>query len=216
MWAEKISSILPAGEPVEILDLCSGAGGAMPPILEDLASRGYQARATLTDLYPNPRPALHPRITWLGESVDAANISPRLAGVRTMFSAFHHFRPEAAKAILKNAFDLRRPICIFESGPDTWLGVLMMALVPVNVLLLMPFVRPFRWEFLVFTYLIPLLPFVALWDGIVSTLRIYSPRQMRELTSDLAAPDYTWEIGRLKVRGIPGGLPYAIGASPQQ
>jgi hypothetical protein len=40
-------------------------------------------------------------------------------GVRTMFSAFHHFLPDAAKAILKDAFDRRRAICIFESGSGT-------------------------------------------------------------------------------------------------
>jgi nicotinamide mononucleotide (NMN) deamidase PncC len=41
-----------------------------------------------------------------------------------MFSAFHHFRPDAAKAILKDAFDRRRAICIFESGTGGWLGAI--------------------------------------------------------------------------------------------
>ena len=50
-----------------------------------------------------------------------------------------------------------------------------------------------------------------LWDGMVSILRLYSPEQMKELTEDLQAPDYAWEIGRIQVRGIPGGLPYLIG-----
>jgi len=63
----------------------------------------------------------------------------------------------------------------------------------------------------VFTYLIPVLPLIVLWDGIVSMLRIYSPEQTKELTGDLQRPDYAWEIGRIQVRGIPGGLPYLIG-----
>jgi hypothetical protein len=210
-WAERISTALRPGEPTEILDLCSGSGGAMPLILDELERRGYNARATLTDLYPNPKSASHPRIKWLAEPVDATRVPPKLAGVRTMFSAFHHFRPEAAKAILKDAFERRRTICIFESGPGMLLGVVTMVLVPVNVLLLMPFARPFRWAYLVFTYLIPLMPLIVCWDGIVSMLRIYSPEQMKELREDLQAPDYTWEIGRIRARGIPGGLPYLIG-----
>ena len=51
-WAEKISTVLHRSEPVEILDLCSGSGGAMPQIIEDLLKWGYDVRASLTDLYP--------------------------------------------------------------------------------------------------------------------------------------------------------------------
>ena len=210
-WAERISTVLHRGEPAEILDLCSGSGGAMPLIVEELDKRGYDVRASLTDFYPNPKSASHPRIVWLSEPVDATRLSPKLVGVRTMFSAFHHFRPDAAKAILKDAFDRRRAICIFESGPGTLLGVAMTVLVPGHVLALMSFARPFRWAYLVFTYPIPLMPLILLWDAIVSNLRIYSPEQMKRLTEDLQAPDYAWEIGRIRIRGIPGGLPYLIG-----
>lgn len=210
-WAERISTVLDPGKPAEILDLCSGSGGAMPSIIDELEKRGYDARATLTDLYPNPKSASHPRIAWLAEPVDATQISMKLAGVRTMFSAFHHFRPHSAKAILKDAFDRRRAICIFESGPGTLVGVGLMVLVPGNVLAMMPFARPFRWAYLVFTYLIPLIPLIIFWDGIVSNLRIYSPEQMKRMIEDLQAADYAWEIGRIRLPVIPGGLPYLIG-----
>jgi hypothetical protein len=83
--------------------------------------------------------------------------------------------------------------------------------VPLAVLLMMPFARPFHWGYAVFTYLIPVMPLIVLWDGMVSMLRIYSPEQMKELTTGLRAPDYAWEIGRIRVRRIPGGLPYLVG-----
>jgi len=82
-----------------------------------------------------------------------------------------------------------------------------MLLVPLNVLAMMPFARPFRWGAVVFIYLIPVLPLIVFWDGLVSMVRIYSPEAMRVLTQDLHAPDYCWDIGRLRVRGIPGALP---------
>ena len=211
LWAERISTVLDPGEPAEIVDLCSGSGGAMPLIIGELEARGHKARARLTDLYPNLKSASHPHILWLAEPVDATRVPPRLGGVRTMFSAFHHFRPDSAKAILKDAFDRRRAICIFESGPGTLLGLISMVGVPLAVLALMPLVRPFRWAYLVFTYLIPLMPLIVFWDGIVSMLRIYSPEQMKDLTHNLQAPDYAWEISRIQVRGIAGGLPYLIG-----
>jgi hypothetical protein len=210
-WAERISTVLHAGEPAEILDLCSGAGRPMPSIIEELEKRGYQARVRLTDLYPNPKTTAHPSVVWLAEPVDATQVSPQLAGVRTMFSAFHHFRPDAAKAILKGAFDRRRAICIFEAGSGTLLAAATMLGVPVAVVVLMPFSRPFRWAYLAFTYLIPVMPLIVLWDGMVSLLRIYSPGQLKELTEDMQSPYYVWEIGGIQVPGIAGELPYLTG-----
>jgi hypothetical protein len=210
-WAERISTVLNRGKPTEILDLCSGSGGALPWIIDELEKCGYEVRATLTDFYPNPNFASHPRMVWLAEPVDAARVPPKLAGVRTMFSAFHHFRPSAAKAILKDAFDHRRAICIFESESGGLLAAVWMIWIPLAVLTLMPFARPFRWAYLVFTYLIPLMPLILLWDSMVSVLRIYSPEQMKKLTEDLQASDYNWEIGRIQVMHGIRGLPYLIG-----
>jgi hypothetical protein len=215
-WAERISTVLHPGEAAEILDLCSGVGGPVPAIVEELEKHGYRVRVTLTDLYPNPKILSHPDIAWLAEPVDATRVPPRLMGVRTMFSAFHHFRTDAAKAILKDAFDRRRTICIFESGSGTLSAAAAMMGIPLAVLVLMPFARPFRWAYLLFTYLIPLMPLILLWDGMVSVLRIYSPGQLKKLTEDLQAPDYTWEIGGIEMFGIPGGLPYLIGRPIQE
>lgn len=210
-WADKISTVLHTGAPVEIIDLCSGSGGAIPQIIKELLKRNYDVRAVLTDLYPNPSIGPDPRIRWLLDPVDATYVPKELTGVRTMFSAFHHFRPDAARAILRDAFERRRAICIFESGSGTLLGIIAMLGVPLAVLALMPLASPFRWAYLLVTYLIPLIPLIILWDGIVSMLRIYSTEQMQKLTADLQAPDYFWELGHIKVRGIPGGLPYLIG-----
>ena len=183
----------------------------MPAILDEFESRGFHVQARLTDLYPGLNPPLHSRIVWVSEPVDATCPSAKLAGVRTMISAFHHFPPEAAGAILRNAYEHNSAICIFEAGSATALQIAGMILVPFYVLALMPFARPFRWEYLVFTYLIPVLPLIIFWDGVVSMLRIYSPDQMREFTRDLQRPSYLWEIGDLQVRGVPGNLPYLIG-----
>ena len=212
-WAERISTVLRPGEPVEILDLCSGSGGAIPAIIDELGRLGYDARATLTDLYPNPASASHPRVSWLREPVDATRVPLELAGVRTIFSGFHHFRPDAAKAILRDAYEGRRSICIFESASSaTPQTVAMMAGAPFAVLALMPLSRPFRWSYMVFTYLVPVLPLIVLWDGMVSLLRMYSPAQMKEMTKDLDAPDYAWETGEIQVSSLPNiRVPFLIG-----
>jgi hypothetical protein len=109
-WAEKISLVLRQDERSEIVGLCSGSGGPMPRIIEELVKLGYNVRATLTELYPHRKSGSTPRINWWAEPVDATHVPSNLVGVRTMFSAFHRFLPEAAKAILEDAFDGRRAI----------------------------------------------------------------------------------------------------------
>ena len=71
----------------------------MPLIIEELSKQGYDVRARLTNLYPPPKSSFQARIEWLTEAVDTTHVPSTLAGVRTMFSAFHHFPPEAAQAI---------------------------------------------------------------------------------------------------------------------
>ena len=65
---------------------------------------------------------------------------------------------------------------------------------------MVPFIRPFRWSRLIWTYLIPLNPIVLFLDGIVSCLRAYSPLELSELTRELSASGYIWEIGEERRR----------------
>jgi len=72
-----------------------------------------------------------------------------------------------------------------------------MLLAPVMVLLLTPLVRPFRWDRLLWTYLIPVMPLVALWDGQVSNVRTYSLPELRDLTKTIESDGYIWEVGQV-------------------
>jgi hypothetical protein len=58
-----------------------------------------------------------------------------------------------------------------------------------------PWIRPFRWSRLLWTYLVPIIPFVLLFDGVVSCLRTYRPQELRKMVGQLDAPEYEWEIG---------------------
>jgi hypothetical protein len=64
---------------------------------------------------------------------------------------------------------------------------------------------------LFFTYVFPLIPLVLLFDGMVSCLRTYRTRELRELIGELAPSEYWWEIGERS--GTFGSLPvtYLIG-----
>ena len=51
-----------------------------------------------------------------------------------------------------------------------------------------------------FTYLIPLIPLMAAWDGLISIVRMYTKEDFKALTANIDAP-YEWEF-----RQVSGGL----------
>ena len=92
--------------------------------------------------------------------------------------------------------------------PRPWLWPLVPG-TPLRVLLTTPFIRPYRWSRLFWTYVVPALPLVLLFDVIVSVLRLYSVEELRDLTAGLDQHD--WDIGTVRARPIPLRITYLIG-----
>ncbi|MDW7690994.1 class I SAM-dependent methyltransferase [Flammeovirgaceae bacterium SG7u.111] len=188
----------------EIVDMCSGGGGSMLLLRKQLKeATGKPFKATLTDLYPNISAYEYIKkesageIGYLPQSVDAVQGPEIETGFFTIFNGFHHFEPAQAKAILQKAVDRKMPIGIFEPiDRSAWQIIANIFALTVLMLLTTPFIRPFRWQRLVFTYLIPLIPLCTLWDGIVSVLRLYDPEMMQQLISELPENDFHWETGK--------------------
>lgn len=185
-------------------DICSGAGGGIAGIRGALSQRmGEPVRVTLSDLYPNLgayeflQAESGGQIDFIASPVDATKVPPQIQGVRTIFSSFHHFKPDQAVAILRNAADQRAPIGIFEGSGKSWLELIIFLLTfPIIILVVTPFIRPFKLSRLFFTYLIPIIPLGILWDGLVSLFRIYNPRMLNELIARVETPPgYTWRSG---------------------
>ena len=79
---------------------------------------------------------------------------------------------------------------------------------PLAILLATPFIRPFRWSHLLWTYIVPVVPIFIAWDGFVSGLRLYSTQELQELVDGLRSNDYVWGIGR---KPFPHAVTYLIG-----
>ncbi len=100
-------------------------------------------------------------------------------------------------------------IAVFEATRRHALAVLSLCLAPLAAVVFTPFVRPFRWSRLLWTYVPPVLPCVALVDGVVSCLRTYTPSELRTLTEGLDA--YVWEAGETFPAYSPVPVTYLIG-----
>ena len=201
-----------------IVDLCSGAGGPWIKLQPLLARDGTSSPPILlTDRFPNLDAMERMRASTEGLvdfdpcPVDATQTPPELDGFRTLFASFHHFRPEDARQILADAVRGRQGVGVFEMTHRSTVAIMLMGLAPVLVLLFTPFVRPFRWSRLLWTYLIPVLPLLVLFDGVVSSLRTYSPSELTDLTEELGDVGYVWEIGEETSGPGPVPVTYLIG-----
>ena len=202
--------LLEQSEDKAIVDLCSGSGGPLPALVKELESEtSWRVKTTLTDLYPQQNDL--GSVSYCPQPVDATAIPQGLQGMRTIFTGFHHFHRESALGILAQAATDRVPIGIFEvtgRRPQHFAAVF---LTPITAALLTPFIRPFSWWRLLFTYLIPVIPIFATWDGIASNFRSYSVSELKKMVDDVNRADYAWISGTRKVFGLPI-ITYLIGA----
>jgi hypothetical protein len=197
----------------KLIDLCSGAGGPLPEVARELKAQGLDFELTMSDLYPNLEAAQHlasSGIQYEETPVDATSVQHD--GARILICSFHHMKPDRARAILKNAHDEKKPLCIFEisdNGLPLFLFWLTIPAAFLMVLVLTPMIRPMTWQQIIFTYFVPLIPLFVAWDAAISNIRTYTLSDMEELTAGLDDA-YAWESGAIESRA-PGKMLYLLG-----
>ena len=193
----------------QIIDLCSGSGGPMPDVLEELKTKHglSDIQLSLSDLYPNDKAVQkfatdgNNQINYIPEPVDATSLGPEIKGLRTIICGFHHMRPAVAKEILTEAHRSKQPICIYEISDNNAPAISLLISLPLTFIMcffITFLVRPISWQQLVFTFIIPIIPLAFAWDGSVSNLRTYTHKDMDELLEGLKTDDYRWEMGATK------------------
>ena len=200
---------------IQIVDLGSGGGGGLVWLNSELLKNHSDLTIKLTDYYPNIKAFEYTakqssNFRYESKSIDARQVPKELKGLRTQFLSLHHFKPNDAKLILQNAVDTNQPIAIFEAQERSVMSIIAMLFSPITVLLTTPFIKPFSFGRLLFTYIIPIVPLFVMWDGIVSSLRTYSVKEMNRLVEGLSnSENFNWEIGK-KQKG-PAVVLYLLG-----
>jgi hypothetical protein len=175
--ARVIKDVLQQSNTNTAIELGAGGGGGIMKMLKYLKEINCSPQIVLTDLYPNINTWEQLKLTSLQidfatESVNALHVPENVKGLRMMFSALHHFKPDEIKSMLTDAVSKNAPVAFFDAGttnPMSILGVLLIE--PITFALLTPFFKPFRWSRLFYTYIISLIVVCTLWDGSVSVLR---------------------------------------------
>ena len=122
------------------------------------------------------------RLHYVAQPVDAANAPKDLLKslpkersrrkvFRLFFLAFHHFDDPLARKIIRNSLATSDGFAIFELQARTVSSLVTVSLIWPLLLLVSPF---YYWRSpgqLFFTYIIPIIPFVLVFDGYISSLR---------------------------------------------
>jgi hypothetical protein len=185
----RLQHILKYLQEDQIVDLCSGSGGPWLSLYE-FVQDPIPRTICLTDRFPNAKSFEYVRsasmnaIVFRRDPIDASAVPSDLHGFRTLFTSFHHFSAPQARAILADAVKQRCGIGIFEVTNRSPTTILWMLGAPLFVLLSVPFIRPFRWSRLIWTYFVPIAPVMALFDGLASCFRTYTPIELKALISE--------------------------------
>jgi len=197
----RIKRILKENNLNAIIDLGSGAGGVMPLIHYDIPD----VKIILSDLYPNQDAIQYidslgvKNLSYLDKPVNATHFESTPIGLKTMINCFHHMPPKQAREILESAYINKQPFLIYEMSENKMPFFIWVLLLPISIVIMIimvffmtPFVKPLTWHQLVFTYLIPIIPFLYAWDGQASMPRMYTMNDMDVLLEGLSSDDYFW------------------------
>ena len=126
--------------------------------------------------------------------------------IRTLVCGFHHLAPEQARLVLLDAQKSKQPLVIFEltdgTVPPRWLWWVTLPPNFLYGLLVSLFTWPLTIRWLVFSFLIPIIPACFAWDGAVTSARTYREAEFNDLMKTLpASKDYQWEF-----KTVPGAI----------
>ncbi|KAM6479160.1 hypothetical protein HDV62DRAFT_167997 [Trichoderma sp. SZMC 28011] len=201
------------------IDFCAGGGGPIPAIQQAINSHlstqdKLPVDFILTDLHPNVAAwekivNKNPHITYESQSVDASNASKYLVKrqdgkkVMRLFNlSFHHFDDTLARGILKDTVNTGHGFAIFELQDRSFASAISVLMFGVGAIVMAPFFALKRRSLTIFIFscIIPVIPFVLVFDGFVSCLRVRTPGEVETLLRGCGADTSSWEMqsGRLK------------------
>ena len=193
------------------IDFASGSGGPTPyfekQLNNQLCDEGKdEVKFVLSDISPHIQAwsaaaKRSDNLSYIATSVDATNAPPTevmLKGIpniqgkkimRLFSLAFHHFDDELAEKVLQNTIETSDGFCIFELQSRNFSSFITVSLLWPLAMLCTPFYFLHSPGHLFFTYLVPLVPFVWVFDGYISCLRTRQPEEILALMRE-RVPEY--------------------------
>lgn len=163
-------------------DLCAGSG---EPACSIFSKSAVFTKLFLSDKYPNTKFITRENVIYIDESVDVLTMKFEKGITYTMFNAFHHFSDLDKHSIVQKCDQANANLFIVEIlEPNVLMLLKVMTLTTFGVILFNPFVKPFSWKRLFFTYIIPINIVTISIDGIISVFKSKSLKQYKNMFTE--------------------------------
>lgn len=202
--AAPFASFLERSGATAILDVGSGSGEPAALLAAALRRQGRPVpRMVLTDLFPRVEAwrALargEPAIEIHEEPIDATAIPAALGEgrARTLINVLHHFPPDLAAAVLADAVRSGAPTFVVEGFERDPRGFLPFAPAGVAALAMGPLLTDrSRAAKALLAWATPIALLASIWDGFVSTLRVYTEDELRSMIAAAGGDPARWSYG---------------------
>ena len=205
----ELQHLIDTNNAIVIQDLCSGSG--IPAIDMHRQLKGKHPMI-LSDKFPVRTFTGGSEISYVQEEVDVLLLEPQPSVCYTMYNGFHHFTVAEQQLLIKKMVMVRNPFLIAEiltPGIFTMFKIIFAA--TLLQLFTAPFVKPFSFLRLFFTYIIPVNLFTVLYDGIISVVRSKTVNQYEHLMGNLSTTDLkisvdnysNWKGSIVCIKGTP-------------
>ena len=163
-------------------DLCSGSGEPAISIFRKSKSFTY---LTLSDKFPRFLESNEDKICNEIKKIDVLEMSFQDNTCYTMFNAFHHFNDYEKLKIVQSIKKSGSHGFIVEIlQPSVFCFLKIVVATTLGTFLITPFIVPFSFKRLFFTYIIPVNIFTIAYDGIVSVIKSRSFNEYRKMFSN--------------------------------
>lgn len=202
-----INKMITYNKIAALQDLCSGSGLPALYIHKQLQTI---LPLLLTDKYPDENFINQPPVVYSKKNIDVLQMQTVAITLYTMFNAFHHFTTAQQKTILTKLVGNNSSFIIAEIlEPGIITAVKIFFTGTLLQVFTSPFVHPFSFARLFFTYIIPVNLFTVTYDGIISVVRSKTEKQYRQLVESIAVSNFTITVH--KVNNWKGNLVYIKG-----
>lgn len=175
-----------------VLDLASGGGDHIEMLLRGALRENITLpQIVLSDLYPqtNHFRSLVARwgekkVKFLGRPISALDTKDTEFRMRSCFSAFHHFDREQARLLIKDSLRNGDGLFIAECLHSGWLAAILIILGIIPSMCAPFFSERISFSKVFFSTVLPIVPLIVVFDGLVSMLRLYSVPEIWELVPE--------------------------------
>ncbi len=215
LWIEPLNNFIKNDNNM-LHDPCAGSGEVNLYIKNEMNKAKLEFKFILSDIMTDTVPLFAKTINnlkdeniyYIEQSVNLLDFQNNENYSKVFINSFHHFTPSQVSKILEEHFKIKKDIIVLEYCQRSLMSFLSMIAGPLLSLILFPFIikRKHFFSAFVFVYLLPIIPLMLLWDGIISSLRTYTKKDLQKLMKQLQISDYKIIESRKRSLLYPSGV----------